>query len=141
MAIFFLVNDFTDEMLFEATLMDKDNSYETQRRWAVAVKLVSSSYILFSLVLAIFQSKTRANMLKQNLGGKQEEMRVLMQHYNNFTKYKMVMKVPASGDATVLAFAKMLIQNDLEYIQSTFATGEPISEVYNYTQEDNKVTY
>ena len=80
-------------------------------------------------------------MLKKNLGGKQEEMRVLMQHYNNFTKYKMVMKVPASEDATVLSFAKMLIQNDLEYIQSTFATGEPISEVYNYTQEDNKVTY
>lgn len=76
----------------------------------MAVKMVSSSYILFSLVLAIFQGKSRANMLKTNLGGKQEEMQVLMQHYNNFTKYKMVTKLNVLvKEDTMLSFAKMLV--------------------------------
>jgi len=73
-----------------------------------------------------------------------EETRLKLQHFNKTTKYRFVTHVNTphiDRSNPVIDFAKQLINHDIEYVRSTFNTGDFVVSVDNYKKENNKVSY
>jgi len=134
--MFFVFMDFADEIAMETSV--------TAQRLSTAIKIIGALFIICATCLAVQQSRNKSELFQNVLGGKASEMQLQMAAFNKHTKYKMtaVLATPnIEKNNPIIEFSKMLVKNDLEYVQNTFASGELLCKIQNYTKEGNVVSY
>lgn len=137
-SIFFIMSDFSDELSI-STEADK------QRRWAISLKLFSGFYVLFALILVIKTQRDRSRELTSELAPIKRTIQVGLNFYSTYTKYRMTTKLNVwhsnNEASSPVDFAMMLATNDLEFVQNTFLTLEPIKSIHDYEVTDNQIDY
>lgn len=94
-SLFFIVNDFCDELNFNNGT-DLVENYRVQRRWAISLKICSSVYIFIAMTLAIKNQYDNSRVLSSRLSENRNLISVGLDFYDTNTQYKMKTSIPIS---------------------------------------------